>query len=77
VTGGACLGQAVALTAILTRAGEDVTLVLGSRRYDEAKWGAHAWVGAGGDLLDPLPGLDHHRPLGVYRADDGWALGRP
>ncbi|MEY2568205.1 MAG: Transglutaminase-like superfamily [Actinomycetota bacterium] len=77
LTGGACLPQAVALTAILTRAGEGPTLVLGSRRYDEAKWGAHAWVDADGELLDPLPGLDHHRPLGAYRSADGWKLGRP
>jgi hypothetical protein len=77
VTGGACLGQAVALTAILARAGEDPVLVLGSRRYDEGAWGAHAWVDSGGELLDPVPGLEHHRPLGMYRAADGWELRQP
>jgi hypothetical protein len=77
VTGGACLGQAVALTAILTRAGEEPALVLGSRRYDEGKWNAHAWVDAGGELLDPVPGLELHRPLGIYRAADGWELREP
>lgn len=71
LTRGACLSQAVALTALLTRAGEDPTLVLGCRRYREGVWGAHAWVDLDGEQLEPVAS-EEHQLLATCRPEHDW-----
>lgn len=76
LTRGACLSQAVALTALLTRAGEDPTLVLGCRRYREGVWGAHAWVDLDGDQLEPVVS-EEHQLLATCRPEHDWVPSPP
>lgn len=71
VVGGNCLAQSVALTAALTRAGEDTTLVLGCRRYGSEEWGAHAWVRARNTTFDPRPS-GAHQALAQLSAATEW-----
>jgi len=75
VVGGECLPQAVALTALLSRAGSDPALVIGSRRYAQGVWGAHAWVEVGGVRLDVVPS-EEHRELTRFRAASQWQAAR-
>src|SRR5256885_17102751 len=42
--GANCLAQSVALTVACARAGSDPELILGCRRYGDAKWGRPAWI---------------------------------
>jgi hypothetical protein len=71
LVGGDCLDQGVALTALLRRAGRDPILVLGCHRYEDRRWGAHAWVLDEDQILDPRPS-GHHDSLAWYRAADDW-----
>lgn len=66
-----CLAQSVALTAALTRARKTPVLVLGARRYEDRRWGAHAWVEVGDDVLDPVP-TDRHDAFARLDATTGW-----
>lgn len=54
-----CLPQAVALAALLQRAGTSPSVVLGCRFYGPSRWGAHAWVESGGERFDQLASEDH------------------
>ena len=67
----ACLPQSVALTAVLTGAGDPPTLVLGCRQYGDGHWGAHAWVVVGGEVLEPVPS-GPHAELARLDAASGW-----
>lgn len=73
VIGGDCLAQSVALTAALARANHDAVLVLGSRRYPSGEWGAHAWVRAEAQTLDPRPS-GVHQPLAQLSAATAWSV---
>jgi len=53
IVGGECLPQAVALTAMLQRAGHEPLLILGCRRTGNTGWSAHAWVRVNEMVLDP------------------------
>lgn len=54
-----CLPQAVALAALLQRAGTAPSVVLGCRFYGPSRWGAHAWVEADGERFDSLANEEH------------------
>ena len=66
-----CLAQSVALAVLLQRAGRDASVVLGCRRYEDRRWGSHAWVVCGGEVLEPVMGEDHAE-LARYSAAQGW-----
>ena len=66
-----CLAQSVALVVVLQRAGRDAIVVLGCRRYEDRRWGSHAWVVCGGEILEPVMGGDHAE-LARYSAAQGW-----
>lgn len=66
-----CLAQSVALTVALDRAQKQPSLILGCRIYEDRRWGAHAWVVAGSDVLDALPS-GAHQPLARLGADTRW-----
>lgn len=68
---GNCLAQSIALTVALQRAGEEPTLVLGCRRYDNREWGAHAWVVVDGRVLDARPS-GPHQSLARLAASTQW-----
>lgn len=68
-----CLPQAVALAALLQRGGAAPTVVLGCRLYGPGRWGAHAWVEAGGRSFDPLDG-EQHAELARLTAADRWEV---
>ena len=70
--GANCLAQSVALTCAVTRAGLAPELILGSRRYGEAKWGAHAWIVLDAQVYDPLPSGEH-RALASISAGTQWS----
>jgi hypothetical protein len=69
--GATCLAQSVALAAVLERGQQHPTLVLGCRQYEDRRWGAHAWVIVGGEVLDPVPG-GPHAELARLEATSGW-----
>ena len=71
ILGAPCLAQSVALTAALSRARQTPSLVLGCRRYDDGRWGAHAWVDVDGVTFDAIPSGEH-QPLARLAADTGW-----
>lgn len=66
-----CLAQSIALTVALERSGQQPTLVLGCRRYENREWGAHAWVVVGNRVLDALPS-GPHEPLARLAAKNQW-----
>ncbi|MEY2399472.1 MAG: Transglutaminase-like superfamily [Actinomycetota bacterium] len=66
-----CLTQSVALTVAFERANQNPTLVLGCRRYENRKWGAHAWVIVGSDVFDAIPS-GAHEPLARLTAETEW-----
>lgn len=68
-----CLPQAVALAALLQRSGTAPTVVLGCRLYGPSRWGAHAWVEAGGKRFDSLPG-EEHAELARLTAHSRWEV---
>lgn len=68
-----CLPQAVALATLLQRGGAAPTVVLGCRFYGPSRWGAHAWVEAGGSTFDPLAG-EEHTELARLNAADRWEV---
>ena len=76
VVGGACLPQAVALTALLDRAGLAPVLVLGSHLDAQRKWSAHAWVETDRLVLEPVITVDHE-PLANLTAANGWTPSPP
>jgi hypothetical protein len=76
VLGAKCLVQSVALTAVLQRAGQEPTLVLGCRQYDDRHWGAHAWVVVGGEVFEPVVG-GPHQELARLEAGNGWVPTQP
>jgi hypothetical protein len=67
----ACLAQSVALTALLERGGAAPVLVLGCRRYEDRRWGAHAWVVLEGTVWEPVP-AGAHEELAQLSAADAW-----
>jgi transglutaminase superfamily protein len=69
--GANCLAQSVALTVACARAGSDPELILGCRRYGDAKWGAHAWIILGAQVYDPLPSGEH-QALASISAGTQW-----
>jgi hypothetical protein len=76
IAGGACLAQAVALTALLQRAGHEPTLVLGSHRDAKREWSAHAWVEVDQLLLEPVITVEH-ASLAKLKAANGWTPSPP
>lgn len=66
-----CLAQSVALAAMLDPATQDVVVVLGCRLYADRRWGSHAWVLYGGQMLEPVRAGDH-TPLARYSAVHDW-----
>lgn len=76
IAGGACLPQAVALTALLERSGHDPALVLGSHLDTKRRWSAHAWVEADGLVLEPVITVEHE-PLANLTAANGWSPSPP
>jgi hypothetical protein len=68
-----CLEQSVALAALLQRANEQPSLVIGCRRYGGSEWGAHAWVELDGTRLEPAMDA-HHTPIARLTAAGGWKL---
>ena len=66
-----CLAQSVALTALLDQEAQDIVMVLGCRLYADRRWGSHAWVLYGGQVLEPVV-ADDHTPLARYSADHDW-----
>ncbi len=69
-----CLAQSIALTVALERAEKQPVLVLGCRLYADRRWGAHAWVVDGDQVLDALPS-GAHAPLAQLVADTQWVPG--
>lgn len=76
IAGGACLPQAVALTALLERAGLAPVLILGSHLDAKRQWSAHAWVEAEGLVLEPVLTVEHE-PLANLTAANGWSPSPP
>jgi len=76
IAGGACLPQAVALTALLQRAGHEPALVLGSHRDAKREWSAHAWVEVDQLLLEPVITVEH-ASLAKLKAANGWTPSPP
>ncbi|MGH2759723.1 MAG: lasso peptide biosynthesis B2 protein [Actinomycetota bacterium] len=76
IAGGACLPQAVALTALLDRAGFAPVLVLGSHLDAKRQWTAHAWVEADRFVLEPVITVEHE-PLANLTATNGWTPSPP
>jgi hypothetical protein len=68
-----CLPQAVALATLLQRSGTTPTVVLGCRLYGPSRWGAHAWVEAGGRRFDPLAD-EGHTELARLDAAGNWTV---
>ncbi|HUR79007.1 MAG TPA: lasso peptide biosynthesis B2 protein [Acidimicrobiales bacterium] len=66
-----CLAQSIALTVAFESAGASPMLVLGCRRYESNKWGAHAWVRVGDEVLDPRPS-GPHSALAALDAGTDW-----
>ncbi len=66
-----CLAQSVALAALFERGGEDATLVLGCRRYEDRHWGAHAWVVVAGEVWEPVV-AGAHEDLAELSAAHTW-----
>lgn len=66
-----CLAQSIALTVAQHRAAKRPALILGCRRYDDGRWGAHAWVVVDSEVLDALPS-GAHEPLAQLSADTLW-----
>jgi hypothetical protein len=66
-----CLAQSVALASLLERSGRDTAVVLGCRRYEDRRWGSHAWVLCDGAVLEPVAGGDHAE-LARYTAAQQW-----
>lgn len=66
-----CLAQSVALASLLDPDGGDVAVVLGCRLYEDRRWGSHAWVQYGGQVLEPVS-ADEHTPLARYSAERDW-----
>jgi hypothetical protein len=77
IVGGACLPQAVALTAMLARAGGNPELVVGSRRYPTGVWGAHAWVEMNNARLDVVPAGEHVELARFGQSSNWQAVGSP
>jgi hypothetical protein len=73
--GANCLARSVALTVLLHRAGERPALVLGCRRYDDGRWGAHAWVDANGRKFELVP-AGAHEELAQLDAAHDWVVTR-
>lgn len=71
-----CLAQSVAVAVLLERAGRDAAVVLGCRRYQDRRWGSHAWVVCDGDVLEPVTGGDHAE-LARYSASQRWVPAAP
>jgi hypothetical protein len=71
--GGTCLAQSVVLTALLMRTGVEPDVVLGCRRYEDGRWGAHAWVELDGRVLEPVKAAEHTE-LTRCRASGRWQL---
>jgi hypothetical protein len=71
VAGARCLAQSVALTALLDREAHDIVMVLGCRLYADRRWGSHAWVLYGDEVLEPVV-ADDHTPLARYSAAHDW-----
>jgi hypothetical protein len=69
-----CLAQSIALTVALERAEHRPVLILGCRLYPDRRWGAHAWVVAGAEVLDALPS-GAHAPLAQLASDTQWVPG--
>lgn len=76
VAGGACLPQAVALTALLQRGGHRPVLVLGSHRDGRGEWSAHAWVELDRLVLEPVITVEHSS-LAYMTAANGWKPSPP
>jgi hypothetical protein len=76
VTRAKCLTQSVALAALLVRDGRETELVLGCRRYGAAQWGAHAWVVAEGEKLEPVV-AGAHEELARCSAAHRWVPAQP
>ena len=74
--GGECLPQAVALTALLERAGAEPVLVLGCHRRPDGGWDAHAWTRIDDRVFDPEPSGDYAE-LAWCRAEDNWVPAAP
>ncbi|MGH9275376.1 MAG: lasso peptide biosynthesis B2 protein [Acidimicrobiales bacterium] len=66
-----CLAQSVALAALLDQEAHDIVVVLGCRLYADGRWGSHAWVLYGGQMLEPVT-ADEHTPLARYSAEHNW-----
>jgi hypothetical protein len=60
----------VVLAAMLEQAEQHPTLILGCRQYENRRWGAHAWVVVGGEILDPVPGGPHAELARLEGASD-------
>jgi hypothetical protein len=66
-----CLAQSIALAALFERAGEEASLVLGCRLYEDRHWGAHAWVVVNGTVWEPVP-AGAHEELAELDAAHAW-----